>query len=158
MSIVWLIQKGTHLIQKEVITLEEAGFSFYHNHIQSLFGSQLFSPSNPHVTCMSVHSIMQLTDASFWPITHGGKKVKRPFIFKITQRHTNNWEVGILFTQCNVFPLVDLPSPRYGRIYNILLNDQKYDVIIGNFPRCSCKTLCQNASKFFGCSWGVCAL
>jgi hypothetical protein len=28
----WLIQEGTNLAQKEVTTLEEAGFSFYHSH------------------------------------------------------------------------------------------------------------------------------
>jgi hypothetical protein len=35
------------------------------------------------------------------------------------------------------FPHVDVPSPRYGQIYNILLDDQKYDVTIGNFLGCS---------------------
>jgi hypothetical protein len=39
MPIVWLIRKGINLTQKEVITLEEAGFSFDCSHIQSLFGS-----------------------------------------------------------------------------------------------------------------------
>jgi hypothetical protein len=41
---IWLIQEGTNLIQKEVTTLEEARFSFYYNHAQSLFGSQSSSP------------------------------------------------------------------------------------------------------------------
>jgi hypothetical protein len=37
--IVWPIQEGINLTQKEVITLEEAGFSFYHNCARSLFCS-----------------------------------------------------------------------------------------------------------------------
>jgi len=39
--IVWPIQEGTNLTQKEVTTLEETRFSFNHlfrNNIQSLFG------------------------------------------------------------------------------------------------------------------------
>jgi len=87
---------------------------------------------------MSVHNIVQLTDASCWPTIRGGKKVRQPFIFKITQQHTNNWEVGILLTQCTVFPAIDVPSLGYGQIYNNLLDDKGYDVTIGNFLRCSC--------------------
>jgi hypothetical protein len=63
---------------------------------------------------MSVHSIVQLVDVSCWPTTHGGKKVRWPFVFKITQQCTNNWKVGILFAQGTVFPTIDVPSPRYG--------------------------------------------
>jgi hypothetical protein len=37
--IIWLIQEGTKLTQKEVTILEEAGFSFDHNCARSLFGS-----------------------------------------------------------------------------------------------------------------------
>jgi len=40
-------------------------------------------------------------------------------------------KVGNLLTQCTISPPVDVPSPRYGRIYNIFLDDQKYDVTIG---------------------------
>jgi hypothetical protein len=64
--------------------------------------------------------------------------MRQPSIFKITQQHTNKWEVGILFTQCIVFPPVDVPLPMYGQIYNVLSNDQRYDVTIGNFLGCSC--------------------
>ncbi len=86
----------------------------------------------------SVHNIVRLVDASCWPTTCGGKKVKRLFVFRITQQHMNNWEVGILFTQCTIFPVIDVLSPRYGWIYNILIDDKGYDVTIGNFPWCSC--------------------
>ncbi len=126
------------LTQKVVTILEEAGFSFNYSCVQSLFGSQLSSPSNLHVLAMSVHNIVRSTNASCWPTTHGGKKVRRPSVFKITQQHTNNWEVGILLTQCTVFPPIDVPSPRYGQIYSIVLDDQRYDVTIGNFLGCSC--------------------
>jgi hypothetical protein len=90
------------------------------------------------MACMSAHNIVWLTDASCWPTTCGGKKVKWPSIFKITQHHTNNWEVGILLTQCIIFPHVDVPSRRYRRIYNILSDDQRYNVTIGNFLEYSC--------------------
>jgi hypothetical protein len=60
--------------------------------------------------------------------------VRCPSIFKSTQQHTNNWEAGKLFFQCLVFPVVDFPSFGYERIYNILLDDKGYDVIIENFP------------------------
>jgi hypothetical protein len=32
---IWLIQEGTNLTQKEVITIKEAGFSFDHSCVQS---------------------------------------------------------------------------------------------------------------------------
>jgi hypothetical protein len=72
------------LTQKVVTILEEAGFSFNYSCVQSLFGSQLSSPSNLHVLAMSVHNIVRSTNASCWPTTHGGKKVRRPSVFKIT--------------------------------------------------------------------------
>ncbi len=81
----WPIQKGTNLTQKEVTTLEEVGFSFDHNHVWSLFGSQSSSSSISYVHAMNARSIVRPIDASCWPITHGGKKVRRPSIFKITQ-------------------------------------------------------------------------
>jgi hypothetical protein len=36
------------------------------------------------------------------------------------------------------FPPINVSSLGYGPIYNILLNDQIYDVTIENFLRCSC--------------------
>jgi hypothetical protein len=36
------------------------------------------------VLAMSVHNVVWPTNASCWPTIHGGKKVKWPFIFKIT--------------------------------------------------------------------------
>jgi hypothetical protein len=93
--IVWPIQEGIDLTQNEVTTLEEAGFSFDGNHAQSLFGSQSSNSSISHVLAMSVHNIVRLVNESCWATTRGGKKVRWPFVFKITQQHTNNWEVGI---------------------------------------------------------------
>jgi hypothetical protein len=87
---------------------------------------------------MNVFNIVWLTNASCWPTIHGGKKVKRPSVFKITQQHTNNWEAGILLTQCMFFPPFDVPSLGYGPIYNIISTNQKYNVTIGNFHGCSC--------------------
>jgi len=55
---------------------------------------------------MSAHNIVRLANASYWPITRGGKKVRPPSVFKITQQHINNWEANILLTQCTIFPLL----------------------------------------------------
>ncbi len=88
------------------------GFPFDCSHVQNLFGSQSSSPSSSHVFTMSVHNIMWSTNASCQPTTHGGKKVRQLSIFKITQHHTNNLEANILFTQCTIFPPIDVPSPR----------------------------------------------
>ncbi len=83
------------------------------------------------------HNPMKLFDVSCWPTICGGKKVSRSFVFKIIQ-HTNNWEAGRLFLQCTIFLVVDVLSFDYGQIYNIISDDNQYDVTIGNFPRCSC--------------------
>jgi hypothetical protein len=80
-----------------------------YNHVWSLFGSHLYNPSDSHVAFMSVHIIVQPVGASCWPTICGGKSMKRPSVLKITQNHTNNWEVGILFTQCTVSPPIDVP-------------------------------------------------
>jgi hypothetical protein len=114
------------------------GFSFDHNCAWNLFGPQLSNPSSLYVHAMSAHNIVRLVDASCWPTTCGGKKMRQPSIFKITQQHTNNWEVDILLTQCLVFTFVDVPSLGYEQIYSILSNDQKYDVTIQNVLKCSC--------------------
>jgi hypothetical protein len=55
---IWPIQEGSDLIQKEVTTLEEVGFSFDCNCAQSLFGSQLSNSSILHVPAMNIHSIV----------------------------------------------------------------------------------------------------
>jgi hypothetical protein len=99
---------------------------------------------------MSAHNIVQLTNASCWSTTHGGKKVRWPVVTPTIGRLTSYLP--------NVFPLVDVRSLGYGQIYNILSNDQIYDVTIRNFLRCSCVYFVQNVGKFFGCLWGVCAL
>jgi hypothetical protein len=85
------------------------GFSFDCNYAWSLYGSQSSNSSISHVPTMSVHNIVRPIDASCWPTTRGGKNVKWPSIFKIAQQHTNNWEVGILFTQCIIFPIIWWP-------------------------------------------------
>jgi uncharacterized membrane protein len=56
--IVWFIQEGIDLTQKEVIILKETGFSFDHSCIRSLFGSQSSSLSNLHVASMNAHNIV----------------------------------------------------------------------------------------------------
>jgi hypothetical protein len=76
---IWPIQEGINLIKKEVTILEEVGFSFdclHKKNVQSFFGSPSFSSINSHVPIVSCHNLMRPSDASCWPTTRGGKKVK----------------------------------------------------------------------------------
>ncbi len=43
-----------------------------------------------------------------------------------------------MFFQYTIFLVVDVPSLGYKQIYNILLNDERHNLTIENFPRCSC--------------------
>ncbi len=97
-------------------------------------------------------------DTRCWLITYGGKKVKRPLVFKLTQHHTKNRRLGSYFSNALFFLAIDVPAPRYGRIYNILLDDKGYNVIIGNFPGLFMCLFSHNIGKFFGWLWGVCAM
>jgi hypothetical protein len=87
---------------------------------------------------MSCHNPMRSSDVRCWPITHGGKKVSQPFVFKITEQYINNWEASRLFLQCIIFLVVDVLSSGCGQIYNIFFDDNRYDVTIGNFLKHSC--------------------
>jgi hypothetical protein len=85
---IWPIQEGINLTQKEVTTLEESRFSFdclRRKNVQSLFGFQSSTSSNSHLPTISCHGHVRSFDASCRPTTCGGKKVGRPFVFKITQ-------------------------------------------------------------------------
>ncbi len=53
----------------------------------------------------------------------------------VTHQQLGGWH---LTYPMHYFPLVDVLSPRYGQIYNVLSYGQRYDVTIGNFLRCSC--------------------
>jgi hypothetical protein len=44
----------------------------------------------------------------------------------------------MLVLQCILFPIVNVSPPRYGWIYNIIFDDQQYNITIGNFLKCSC--------------------
>jgi hypothetical protein len=72
--------------QNELITLEEAWFSFDYLHrsnARNLFGSQSSCLNNSHVPiAVNCPSFVRPSDASYWPTTHGGKKVKWPSILK----------------------------------------------------------------------------
>jgi hypothetical protein len=86
---IWPIQEGFDLIQKEITTLKKMRFFSDYSLAQSLFGSQSSSSSVLHVHAMNAHNIVRSANANYWPTICGGKKVKRPFVFQITQ-HTNN--------------------------------------------------------------------
>jgi hypothetical protein len=55
-------------------------------------------------------------------------------VFHVQNNRTTHkqWEVSILFLQCIIFPTIDVLPLGYGQIYNILSNDNQYDVIINN--------------------------
>jgi hypothetical protein len=133
------IQEDINLTQKEVTTLEKAGFSFDHlrrNNTWSLFGFQSFTSKQFPCACYELSQLCEVVQFKLLLTIHGGKKVREPFMFKITQQHTNNWEAGMLFLQCTVFLTIDVPPLKYGQIYNIF----SYDITIGNFViiGCSC--------------------
>jgi hypothetical protein len=50
----------------------------------------------------------------------------------------NNWEAGRLLLQCIVFLIVDVSPLGYGRLYNIIFVNNRYDVTMDNFLRYSC--------------------
>jgi hypothetical protein len=58
-------------------------------------------------------------------------------VFKLTQQHTNNWEVSKLLSLVIVLPLVDVQPLGYGQIYNIFSDHKCFDVTIGNYLGCS---------------------
>jgi len=64
-----------------------------------------------------------------------------------TQQQLGGWH---LTYQCIVFPAIDVSSLGYGQIYSIILDDKIYDMIIGNFPKCSCVYLVTMLVGFLG--------
>jgi hypothetical protein len=47
------------------------------------------------VSCLD---LVRPFDASCWPATCGGKKVRRPLIFKLTQQDKSNWLASYFFS------------------------------------------------------------
>jgi hypothetical protein len=134
---IWVIQEGINLIQKDVTTLEKARFSCdrpHRNNTQSLFGSQFSSSSNSHVPVVSCHSLVRLSDASYWPTICGEGETAFYFQINTTHQQLGGWD---LISSVHYFPTIDVPPPGYGGIYNIISYDKGYDVTIGNFLRCS---------------------
>jgi hypothetical protein len=39
--------------------------------------------------------------------------------FKLTQRHSNNWEANILFFQCMIFPTIDLGMDEFTIVFQM---------------------------------------
>jgi hypothetical protein len=84
------------------------GFPFDCNHVQSLFGSQSFSPSSSHVPTMNAHNIVWLTNAhNLW-----WQEGETTFYLQNNTTSHQQWKADILFTQCIIFPL--LMSPHLG--------------------------------------------
>ncbi len=106
--------------------------------LQSLFRGEFFTSSNFQVPSTFTPNVIGLVNASSWPTSPCGKKVRRPSMFKLTQQHTNNQDVGKLFNPSTNLPPVDVHPPRYGRIYIILCGHKHFDVTIKNHPCGSC--------------------
>ncbi len=75
---------------------------------------------------------------SSWPTFRCGKKVKRPWMFKLMQQHTNNRDVGKMFIPSSGLPPIDVQPLGYGWIYNIFCGHKCFDVTIGNYSCCFC--------------------
>jgi len=95
-------------------------------------------------------NFITLIDLNSWLITCG-KKVKRPLMFKLTQQHTNNWEVRKFFILVIVFLPLDVHLQWYGQIYSVLSGHVRYDVTIRNYLiNCSCIYLVIMLTTFLG--------
>ncbi len=53
-------------------------------------------------------------------------------------QQTNNWEVNKLLNHTTIFHNVDVQPLGNEQIYNIHFNHKGYNVIIENYPACSC--------------------
>jgi hypothetical protein len=62
-------------------------------------------------------------------------------VFKISIQQQNKWKVKHVLLS-NILPPTNVPSPKYGRMYKIILspieNRKQYEVTIGNFLTCTC--------------------
>ncbi len=64
-----------------------------------------------------------------------------------THQHLGGWH---LITLMHYFPLVDVLPFRCGQIYNIVSNDEQYNVTIENFLACSCVYFVAMLATFLG--------
>jgi hypothetical protein len=86
--IVWPVQHGVNLIQKEVSSLEEARFLFdfeCQNNPLSLFRGEPSILNNFRVLSTYTLNVIKPANISSWSTSHCGKKVKRPLVFKLMQ-------------------------------------------------------------------------
>jgi hypothetical protein len=77
------------------------------NNVQNLFGGPTFMTINGRVPTISFQNLHRLAIQS-------DKKMKGPTLFKLSQHHINNWEVGKLFLQTTIFSLSMSNLFRYG--------------------------------------------
>jgi hypothetical protein len=80
-------------------------------------------------------------DDMSWPTSCNGKAVCWIVPFNMLNLHYNQWEASWILEAIVNSPL-GVPPPRYGQIYKILFgqspNKKQYEVIIWNFPTCTC--------------------
>jgi hypothetical protein len=74
-------------------------------------------------------------------------------MFKLSMQQTNRWEVGQTL-EVIVLPSTKVPPPGYGQIYFISsgppLSIKQYEVMIGNFPNCTCVDFIQMMASSLG--------
>jgi hypothetical protein len=115
-------------------------FDYEHkNNLYSLFGGQPFIIKKYQLPIVYMQNFIMPIDLNSWFITHCGKKVKWPLVFKLTQLHTNNWEASKILILVIVFFPLNVHLRGYGWMHNILSGHICYDVTIINYLiNCSC--------------------
>ncbi len=77
-------------------------------------------------------------------------------MLKLSTQQTNRWEVRQTL-EVVILPPIAIPPPRYGQIYIISFdpppNTKQYEVMIGNFPNCTCVEFIQMMAGSLG-GWG----
>jgi hypothetical protein len=84
--------------------------------------------------------INRLVDEMLWLTSCNGKAIHCTVPFKMSHLHYNWWEISQLF-ETTINPPLEVPRPRYGRIYKILFgqnpNKKQFEITIGNFLACT---------------------
>jgi hypothetical protein len=96
---------------------------------------------------MSCHNLVKLSDASCWPTTRSGKRVKQPSVFKITHEQLGSWHV---ISPMHYFPCCWCHAIWVWTNLHYCFDNNWYDVTIGNFPKCSCVYFVKMLAKSLG--------
>ncbi len=107
----------------------------------SLFRGEPSTSSNFQVPSTFTPNVIRPIDASSWPTSHCGKKVKRLLVFKLMQQHTNNWDVDKLFNPLPVCPLGMDESIAYFVATNVSMSQLEITHVVFAYILLSCMQL-----------------